>query len=226
MKAARLQRMAALAALVGLALAGAAEARPRGQRSEGAPGQFDYYALALSWSPAFCATHDDPRQCAPGRQAGFVLHGLWPQYQRGYPQSCSTEPLTDADRARYAPLYPSPTLIVHEWRKHGSCSGLPPAAYFALSARLREQLAIPRAYQKPAQPVRTTYADFTGAFRAANPRLPADAVLPFCGANGRFLNEIHACFDKAGAAMSCGVAEVRRSQNTCRQDSFLVQSVR
>lgn len=66
-----------------LLLAGAAEARPRQQRSEGEPGRFDYYAVALSWSPAFCATHDDPDQCAPGRQAGFVLHGLWPQYERG-----------------------------------------------------------------------------------------------------------------------------------------------
>ena len=31
---------------------------------------------------------------------------------------------------------------------------------------------------------------------------------------------------KDGAAMACGAAEVRRSQNTCRQGSFLIQSVR
>ncbi|WP_426110331.1 ribonuclease T2 family protein [Massilia sp. PWRC2] len=201
-------------------------AKHGGERSEGEPGRFDYYAVALSWSPAFCATHDDPRQCAPGRQAGFVLHGLWPQYQRGYPQSCSNEPLSDADAARYSALYPSPTLIEHEWRKHGTCSGLPPPAYFALSARLVEQLRIPAAYMRPAQALRSSYGDFIGAFRAANPRLPDNAVLPFCAAGGRFLSEIHACYDKAGTPLTCGAAEVRRSQNTCRQDSFLIQSVR
>ncbi|WP_426192878.1 ribonuclease T2 family protein [Massilia sp. DWR3-1-1] len=219
-------KTALAALLLALTCAGAQAGGPRHQRSEGEPGRFDYYAVALSWSPAFCATHDDPNQCAPGRQAGFVLHGLWPQYQRGYPQSCSTEPLSSADRARYAPLYPSPKLIGHEWQKHGTCSGLAPAAYFALSARLRQQLRIPAPFEKPAQPLRTTYADFVGAFRAANPRLPEHAVLPFCGAGGRFLNEIHACYDKGGASMACGEAEIRRSRNTCRQDSFLLQSGR
>jgi ribonuclease T2 len=209
-----------------LASAGGAAAESRRQRSEGEPGKFDYYAMALSWSPAFCATHDDPNQCAPGRQAGFVLHGLWPQYARGYPQSCSNEPLARADVAAYASLYPSPKLIAHEWHKHGTCSGLNPPAYFALTSKLRSQLVIPPAYQRPVQPLRTSYDDFIGAFRAANPRLPAQSVLPFCGAGGRFLNEIHACFDKSGNGVACGPAEVRRSENTCRQASFLVQSGR
>ena len=212
--------------LTGLMVTASAGAGPRHQRSEGEPGQFDYYAVALSWSPAFCATHDDPNQCAPGRQTGFVLHGLWPQYERGYPQSCSNERLSSADMARYAGLYPSPKMIGHEWSKHGTCSGLNPAAYFGLSSKLRGQVAIPAAYQRPSQPVRTSYADFVGAFRAANPRLPEHSVLPFCGAGGRFLNEIHACFDKGGAGISCGPAEVRRSENTCRQPSFLIQAAR
>jgi ribonuclease T2 len=222
-------KQAALAGvLIGVLLcSGTAQAsRHHRSKSVGEPGQFDYYAMALSWAPAFCATHDDPVECAPGKRAGFVLHGLWPQYSKGYPQSCSTERLSDADRVRYAALYPSPNMITHEWSKHGTCSGLPPAAYFALSEKLRGQLAVPPAYLRPAQPVKTTVADFAATFRAANPRLPDNAVLPFCSANGRFLNEIHACYDKSGAAMSCGAAEVRRSQNTCRQDSFILQGVR
>jgi ribonuclease T2 len=214
----------ALALMLMAGVLGSAAAESRRHRSEGEPGQFDYYAMALSWSPAFCATQDDPKQCAPGRQAGFVLHGLWPQYARGYPESCSNEPLSRADVTTYASLYPSPKLIVHEWQKHGTCSGLNPAAYFALTGKLRQQLAIPPAYQRPTQPLRTSYADFVAAFRAANPRLPAQSVLPFCAAGGRFLNEIHACFDKSGAGVACGAAEVRRSENTCRQGSFLVQA--
>ena len=198
----------------------------RHSRADGEPGRFDYYAVALSWSPAFCATHDDPDQCARGRQSGFVLHGLWPQYERGYPQECSTERLPPQTRDKYAALYPSPKMIGHEWQKHGTCSGLNPPAYFELSSRLRDQVAIPAPYQRPATPVRVGYGEFVQAFRAANPRMAENAVLPFCGSGGRFLSEIHVCYDKGGASASCGPSEVRRSANTCRQPTFLMQSVR
>ena len=95
-------------------------------------------------------------------------------------------------------------MINHEWKKHGTCSGLNPAAYFDMSARLRNQLAIPAPYQRPATPVRTSYGEFVQAFRAANPRLAENSVLPFCGGGGRFLNEIHVCYDKRGGSISCG----------------------
>jgi ribonuclease T2 len=206
--------------------AGVSAQQFRHGRDTGEPGRFDYYAVALSWSPAFCATHDDPGQCAPGRQAGFVMHGLWPQYEQGYPQECSTERLQPRDREKYASLYPSPKMINHEWIKHGTCSGLNPAAYFEMSARLRDQLAIPAPYQRPAAPVRTSYGELVQAFRSANPRMAEHAVLPFCGAGGRFLNEIHVCYDKRGASTSCGASEIRRSGNTCRKGTFVLQSVR
>ena len=208
------------------AATGASAEKHRHGRDAGEPGQFDYYAVAMSWSPAFCATHDDPNQCAPGRGAGFVLHGLWPQYEKGYPQECSTERLQPRERDKYAPLYPSPKMIGHEWSKHGTCSGLNPAAYFEMSARLRDQLAIPPQFQRPQAPVRTSYGEFVQAFRAANPRLAENAVLPFCGGGGKFLNEIHACYDKRGTSASCGASEVRRSENTCRKQSFVLQAAR
>ena len=212
---------------VGVNAASAASAdHARHNRADGEPGRFDYYAVALSWSPAFCATRDDPNQCAPGRQHGFVLHGLWPQYAQGYPQQCSTEPLPPQTREKYAALFPSPKMIGHEWQKHGTCSGLNPAAYFDLSARLRGQLTIPAPYQRPLLPVRTSYGEFVQAFRAANPRLADNAVLPFCASGGRFLREIHVCYDKRGDSMSCAPSAVRRSANTCRQPTFLLQSVR
>ena len=53
------------------------------------PGQFDYYVLALSWSPSYCAGEagqNDQQQCAPGRRFAFVVHGLWPQYNKGWPE--------------------------------------------------------------------------------------------------------------------------------------------
>ena len=99
------------------------------------PGQFDYYVLALSWSPSYCAGEagrNDHQQCAPGRRFAFVVHGLWPQYAKGWPEFCRT-------RENWIPqelidgvmdVMPSKKLIIHEWKKHGSCSGLSQAAYF------------------------------------------------------------------------------------------------
>lgn len=212
----------ALAAALALALPPAAHAR------SDPPGVFDYYALTLSWSPDYCATpgKDDEDQCTAGRQLGFVLHGLWPQFVNGYPESCSRAPLPAKVKDEYAQLFPSPRLILHEWRKHGTCSGLSPAAYMALAAKLKQGLAIPAAYQKPVQPVRTTAADFQQAFRAANPWLKEASVLPFCSGSGRFLREVRVCYRKDGVSQSCGAAEIKRSQKSCGQPSFLLQSVR
>ncbi|MCC2111314.1 MAG: hypothetical protein KDJ16_04705, partial [Hyphomicrobiales bacterium] len=75
----------ALASLCGIIAAVAAAA----QGSRGAPGDFDYYVLSLSWSPSYCEAEGDPRepQCRkerPSRRYAFVVHGLWPQYERGW----------------------------------------------------------------------------------------------------------------------------------------------
>jgi len=189
-------------------------------------GVFDYYALSMSWAPNFCASHTDPNECNTGKKFGFVLHGLWPQYTNGYPQSCSTQPLPADLKSQYAPMFASPDLINHEWPKHGTCSGLAPAEYLSLTKNLKDGLAIPSAYQQPEQPVRVTKADFFQAFKQANPTLADSSVLPFCNGSGRFLQEIHACYDKSGTSQSCSASEIKRSQTSCGQASFLLQSVR
>ena len=67
---------APVAILAALALVGALAAQ-----YQTAP--FDYYVLSLSWAPAFCALPNEasrnPRECAPGRKVGFIVHGLWPR---------------------------------------------------------------------------------------------------------------------------------------------------
>lgn len=214
-----------LAAL--LTVASGADARPnRSQVSRGVPGQFDYYAVALSWSPSYCAARKDPDQCAPGRQLGFVLHGLWPQYAKGYPQSCSTERLPGDVRGKYHLLFPSEKMIEHEWKKHGTCSGLDAGAYFALSAKMKDQIVIPRVLQQPPQPVRMSPGELVQAFKSANAGMAVNSVLPFCADGGRFLREVQVCYDKAGASTACNDGEVKRAANSCRQQNFLVQSVR
>ena len=220
--------MSRLSAVLSLALvAGTLALGPAHAKKPKPPvGQFDYYAMALSWSPAYCAGHSDPDQCSTGRGLGFVLHGLWPQYEKGYPQSCSNVRLPGDVRSKYASIYPSPKLIGHEWDKHGTCSGLEPAAYFELSSQLKSQLAIPAAYLHPVAPVRVSYDDFVRAFGQANPASAADSIVPFCSSGGRFLSELHACFARDGKSRSCGASEVKRAHNSCRQDTFLLQNVR
>jgi ribonuclease T2 len=191
----------------------------------GDPGVFDYYALSMSWSPGFCATHTDPHQCATGRQFGFVLHGLWPQYQQGYPQSCSRQRITPALEQKYGPLYASPKLIFHEWPRHGTCSGLTPEQYFDLTAKLKQGLVIPAQYQRPSAPVRVSSAQFAQAFMASNPSLAEAGVLPFCNGGGRFLREILVCYSKSGQPQSCGITEIQRSRTSCGKSTFLMESV-
>lgn len=62
-------------------------------RAQDVAGEFDYYVTALSWSPNWCALEGDARgspQCDCTTEFGWVLHGLWPQYEDGWPQHCRT----------------------------------------------------------------------------------------------------------------------------------------
>ncbi len=70
-----------------LAIAAWAQDRPVDPR-QNAAGQFDFYVLALSWSPSYCEAAQEraPRQTTDQRCAGrpfsFGVHGLWPQYEQ------------------------------------------------------------------------------------------------------------------------------------------------
>lgn len=194
------------------------------KRPRDVAGNFDFYTLAMSWSPSFCATNRDPHQC--GRGLGFVLHGLWPQYEKGYPSDCGTERLPEAIRQEYAPIFASPRLAAHEWRRHGTCSGLDPVTYFKLSAQMKGSLRIPAAYQRPVSPVRASPGELVQAFRAANPGMVVNAVLPFCRDGGRFLSEVQVCYNKAGRSRTCSEGQIKRSYSSCRQESFLLPSER
>ncbi|SJM91601.1 Ribonuclease (fragment) [Crenothrix polyspora] len=115
---------------------------------------FDYYVMSLSWSPQFCATHPKDNQCT--RNYGIVLHGLWPQYNKGYPQSCSKEWIPAALIRSFPDLHPSEKLAIHEWQKHGTCSGLSPRDYLKLSQKLKQSVVTPDTLQNLAKPLRVT----------------------------------------------------------------------
>jgi ribonuclease T2 len=134
------------------------------QQSETASGDFDFYVLSLSWSPTFCAEQsggDDKEQCGTGRPFAFVVHGLWPQNERGFPSDCNSQFGDRIERSiadDMLDIMPSRDLVFHEWRKHGKCSGLSPEDFFALARKAKEQVTIPSQFVKLAD-----YTTFTPA---------------------------------------------------------------
>ncbi|WP_026607404.1 ribonuclease T2 family protein [Methylocapsa acidiphila] len=170
-----------------------------GRPSGGVPGEFDFYVLALSWSSGFCRTPAAARahgQCDPGANLGFVVHGLWPQYERGYPSDCEPGAQTPSRIAleSAAGLYPDEGLARHEWRKHGVCSGKSPTDYFADVRRARDAIAIPPSFQSAKQDQTWTPLDVERAFIAANRRLRPGMIGVACA--GGVLQEVRICFSK------------------------------
>ena len=189
---------------------------------------FDFYVLSLSWSPDYCASSgaNDPQQCSLGKKLGFVLHGLWPQYNRGYPSDCSTQKLPPEVKAKFPGLYPSSKLYDHEWEKHGTCSGLSPEQYLSLSKKLKDTLVIPDLYRAPEKPVRVTSAQLKQDFVAANPGLSESALAVNCSGSGRFLQELFVCFSPNGQPTACSDEVQRNGAKSCRNPDFLVRNVR
>lgn len=191
--------------------------RPRPSRA----GTFDYYVLSLSWSPEHCAEHgrgpDDP-QCGLERRYGFVVHGLWPQLENGYPEACAYAPGPDAATvAALADIMPSPSLVRHEWRKHGTCTGLTATAYFATLRTARAEVRIPASLERPDDTLTTNVRRIKREFGEANPEIDTDELAVLC--NGRFLREVRLCLDKQLQPRACG----RDVRDRCRQEPITVR---
>ncbi|WP_245270650.1 ribonuclease T2 [Beijerinckia mobilis] len=173
-------------------------------RADGTPGDFDSYLFALSWSPTYCSSQagqrrrsDSAQQCAPGRGLGFVVHGLWPQYDRGYPSACQPgAPAPSWSVLRdYGDLYPDTGLARHEWREHGTCSGKSPVAYFADVRSARDMIIIPEAFRNPGAGDKSWTANtIKRAFVDANPGLRNDMLMLAC--RGALLSEVRICFSR------------------------------
>jgi ribonuclease T2 len=193
---------------------------------------FDFYVLSLSWSPDYCNGHSqDQQQCAIGKKYGFVLHGLWPQFNTGYPQNCTTEHLLQEIKAQFADLYPSPKLFDHEWSKHGTCSGLKPVEYLTLSKQIKNSVVIPPAYVAPTKPFRVTIDQLVQEFVAANTvlGLPKESLAVNCSGTRAesFLTELRVCFAREGGKpIACSQEVLKQAAKSCRKDDFLVRNVR
>jgi ribonuclease T2 len=216
----------ATAAMIAMATAGVASAQDRRQN---APGEFDYYVLSLSWSPSFCEAvserggggRSQQAQCGE-RPFSFVVHGLWPQYEHGFPEYCQ-RPSPRLDRnimTSMLDVMPAPGLIFNEWDKHGTCSGLAARAYFETIRKARSAVKIPDDYLDLSEPKTVAPADIQAAFIKANPGLTDSAIAVTC--NSTRLSEVRICMSKDLQFHPCEEITSR----ACRRDQVVMPPVR
>ncbi len=244
-------------------------AHAQGDRG-GMPGDFDYYVLALSWSPTYCDgrgsggdgdrdgydrggydrqggydRNDDrggdngndrrgygrgrggaDEQCSGVRPYAFVLHGLWPQYERkGWPESCEfgQRPWVPGELIdRMMDIMPSRRLVIQEYKKHGVCSGLDPRGYFDAARSAYSSIRIPEEFQNLSKPLSVSPEDIRRAFLDANRQLSPDMIQVVCSRN--LLRELRICFSKDLTPRNCSQGEQNR--RLCSYDTVTVPPVR
>ena len=196
-------------------------------------GQFDYYALVLSWSPSFCANQRSENyepQCdrQDGKRYSFVLHGLWPQFSpKGWPQDCPVQGRSFVPRGlinSMLDIMPNDKLVIHEYRKHGTCSGMEPPQYFSFARKLFNDVKIPEGFRNPFETRFLRPSDVVAEFTQANPQLRPDMIGVDCGGTGNRLTEIRICFSKDGRPTACSHNEDQK--RLCKAPRMYVPPVR
>jgi len=174
-------------------------AQAKGEQKGAQPGIFDFYVLALSWSPTYCADGGDKRnsaQCQLGVKNDFVVHGLWPQLEQGYPIDCISDekelPKTVLETASH--IFPDIRLADRQWKRHGTCTARAPADYLADIASARQQVVVPAPFKQPQSELTLASSDIEKAFMAANPGLEPTMISVAC--RKAELQEVRICFTK------------------------------
>ena len=188
-------------------------------------GKFDFFVLALSWSPSFCEVRGaraDARQCGSEPHA-FIVHGLWPQFERGYPEFCGVDRragVTQRQMNAVFDLMPSSGLIVHQWRKHGTCSGMAQDEFFTLLRAARKRVVIPPQYRNP-DSYRSVDPDVVEkAFLEVNPELGHTGIAVTC--DRRYLRDVHICMTRDLEFRACHEVD----GNRCRRSGVVMPPVR
>ena len=193
--------------------------------SQGREGDFDFYVLSLSWSPTFCATAkaaQNREQCGTDREFGLVVHGLWPQYERGYPQSCpSDQPgrVPSSLGRQYLDIMPSIGLIGHQWRKHGTCSGLSQQDYFSVMREAFERVAVPPTLKHSSKETKVAPQDIERQFVSANQGLSPRGIAVTCEAGK--LDEVQICLTRDLRFRTCPQVD----GNGCRRTRISVPPI-
>ncbi|MCT4611242.1 MAG: ribonuclease T2 [Pelagimonas sp.] len=173
-------------------------------------GEFDYYVMALSWSPNWCVIEGDARkspQC--DEDHGWVLHGLWPQFHRGFPAYCPTTARhpSRARTAEMADIMGTSGLAWHQWKKHGVCTGLTADQYYKLSRAAYDSVTRPAVFRKLDKSVTLPASVVEEAFLKANPKLEKDMLTITC--RDGMIQEARVCLSKDLTPVPCGQDVVR-----------------
>jgi ribonuclease T2 len=195
-------------------------------RAEGeAAGDFDYYVMSLSWSAAWCALEGDDRndpQCDIGRGLTFILHGLWPQFEEGWPSFCRTverDP-SRVQTAAMADIMGGSGLAFYQWKKHGRCSGLSAEGYYRAAREAYGSIRIPELFARVGQPLTLPASVIEAAFLEANPDLQRDQITITC--KDGLIQEARICLSRDLAPRRCGPDVIR----DCRLSDAVLEPVR
>jgi ribonuclease T2 len=175
-------------------------------------GDFDYYVMSLGWSSNWCALTGDARsdpQCNRGRGLTWTLHGLWPQYETGYPSNCRTN-AADPSRsatAQMADIMGGAGLAFYEWKKHGRCSGLSAQDYYTASRKSYASVTIPPVFSKITKDLKVPASVIESAFLESNPQLSRDAITVTCSSG--MIQEVRICLTKELTPRRCGDDTIR-----------------
>ncbi|MDG1118324.1 MAG: ribonuclease T2 [Flavimaricola sp.] len=181
-------------------------------RAQDRAGVFDYYVLSLSWSPNWCALEGDDRgspQCDADRDFGWVLHGLWPQYERGWPKDCfSTFAPPSRDMTEdMSDIMGTSGLAWYQWNKHGSCSGLSPSDFFALAREAYHSVVLPPVLRQLDRTFSIPASIIEEAFIQSNPQISPDEITITCRQG--YIQEARICLTHDLELRRCGEDVIR-----------------
>ncbi len=179
--------------------------------ADGEPaGDFDYYVLALSWSPNWCALEGkarDSEQC--DADFGWVVHGLWPQYEDGWPAYCRSTARAPSRgmTAAQADVFGAGGAAWYQWKKHGICSGLSAEDYYRLVREAYARVNRPEVLRRLDKAVKLPASVIEDAFLAANPELDPDEITITC--RDGYIQEARICLTRDLEPRRCGVRALR-----------------
>ena len=173
---------------------------------------FDYYVLSLSWSASFCDIEGNAKkseQCDVNQNYTWILHGLWPQYHQGWPAYCNTSerPPSRAMTRSMVDIMGSSGLAWHQWKKHGSCSGLNADEYFTKSREAYKKIQQPKVLNRLDKLVRVPASVIEDAFVQSNPELERDMITITCKRG--YIQEARICLSKSLQPVPCGADVIK-----------------
>lgn len=193
-------------------------ARADGERA----GSFDYYVLAMSWSPNWCKLEGNARgaeQC--DEDFGWVLHGLWPQYEDGWPAYCPTSLRAPSKQmtAAQSDIFGAGGAAWYQWKKHGVCAGLEARDYFATARAAFAAVNKPAVLRKIDRTFSVPAKVIEDAFLQANPDWTADMITITCKSG--HIQEARVCLTKDLEPRVCA----RDTRRDCTLQKALIEPV-